>query len=78
MTPSRGRGYADAAAYRRQLEQQAAALQLPTGGRTPLAEAVARCGFHAVVFDAEQGPVRLGLSRELARRMNAPCLPLGK
>lgn len=42
------------------------------------AEAVARCGFHAVVFDAEQGPVRLGLSRELARRMNAPCLPLGK
>ena len=36
------------------------------------------CGFHAVVFDAEQGPVRLGLSRELARRMNAPCLPLGK
>ena len=42
------------------------------------AEAVARCSFHAVVFDAEQGPVRLGLSRELARRMNAPCLPLGK
>ena len=52
----------------------AGALRWPRGWRW----AAPRCGFHAVVFDAEQGPVRLGLSRELARRMNTPCLPLGK
>jgi len=48
----------------------------PVGAAHDAAEAVRRRGVSAVVVDAEDGPTRLGLSRELAAAMGARYLTL--
>ena len=42
------------------------------------AAALARTADGVVVFDGEEGPVRLGLAAEIARAAGAPLLPLAR
>ena len=42
------------------------------------AAALARTADGVVVFDGEEGPVRLGLAAEIAHAAGAPLLPLAR